>query len=89
MDFFLQLYLKKMINFWNGGRLNDVFDLYLYRISDNPKLQMLREGLKLFLTHFLLKHAQAQKSAEEASLLKERVELATKALEAKEPKLKL
>lgn len=50
---------------------------------------MLREGLKLFLTHFLLKHAQAQKSAEETSLLKERVEIATKALEAKEPKLKL
>lgn len=50
---------------------------------------MLREGLKLFLTHFLLKHAEAQKSAEEASLIKERVELATKALEAKEPKLKL
>lgn len=50
---------------------------------------MLREGLKLFLTHFLLKNVQAQKNAEEASLLKERVELATKALQAKESKLKL
>lgn len=50
---------------------------------------MLRESLKLFLTHFLLKNAQAQKNAEEASLLKERVEVATKALQAKEPKLKL
>lgn len=79
----------KLRNFWDERRLNNIFDLYLYRVSDNPKLGMLREGLKLFLTHFLLKHAQAQKSAEEASLLKERVELATKALEAKEPKLKL
>lgn len=79
----------KLRNFWDERRLNNIFDLYLYRVSDNPKLGMLQEGLKLFLTHFLLKHAQAQKSAEEASLLKERVELATKALEAKEPKLKL
>ncbi|XP_057272461.1 nucleolar MIF4G domain-containing protein 1 [Pezoporus wallicus] len=66
----------------------DLCDIFV-RISDNPKLGMLREGLKLFLTHFLLKNVQAQKSAEEASLLKERVELATKALQAKECKLRL
>ncbi|KAM9022701.1 nucleolar MIF4G domain-containing protein 1 [Ara ararauna] len=66
----------------------DLCDIFV-RISDNPKLGMLREGLKLFLTHFLLKNVQAQKSAEEASLLKERVELATRALQAKESKLRL
>ncbi|XP_010019828.1 PREDICTED: nucleolar MIF4G domain-containing protein 1, partial [Nestor notabilis] len=66
----------------------DLCDIFV-RISDNSKLGMLREGLKLFLTHFLLKNVQAQKSAEEASLLKERVELATKALQAKESKLRL
>lgn len=80
---------KKWRHFWNSGELNTGFDLYLYRLSDNPKLGMLREGLKLFLTHFLLKNVQAQKNTEEASLLKERVELATKALQAKESKLKL
>ncbi|XP_033924035.1 nucleolar MIF4G domain-containing protein 1 [Melopsittacus undulatus] len=66
----------------------DLCDIFV-RISDNPKLGMLREGLKLFLTHFLLKNVEAQKSAEEASLLKEKVELATKALQAKESKLRL
>ncbi|XP_051856932.1 nucleolar MIF4G domain-containing protein 1 isoform X2 [Antechinus flavipes] len=52
------------------------------RVSDNPKLIMLREGLKLFISHFLVKNAQAQ-SAEEANLLKERAELATKSLQGK------
>ncbi|XP_061205461.1 nucleolar MIF4G domain-containing protein 1 [Neopsephotus bourkii] len=66
----------------------DLCDIFV-RVSDNPKLGMLREGLKLFLTHFLLKNVQAKKSAEEASLLRERVELATKALQAKESKLRL
>ncbi|XP_035174866.1 nucleolar MIF4G domain-containing protein 1 [Oxyura jamaicensis] len=66
----------------------DVGDIFR-RISDNPKLGTLREGLKLFLTHFLLKNVQVQKSDEEASLLKERVELASKALQPKESKFKL
>ncbi|XP_056341351.1 LOW QUALITY PROTEIN: nucleolar MIF4G domain-containing protein 1 [Oenanthe melanoleuca] len=82
---FLRQVLSTLLTKADEEEITDIF----VRISDNPKLGMLREGLKLFLTHFLLKHAQAQKSAEEASLLKERVELATKALEAKEPKLKL
>ncbi|XP_041264855.1 nucleolar MIF4G domain-containing protein 1 [Onychostruthus taczanowskii] len=82
---FLRQVLSTLLTKADEEEITDIF----MRISDNPKLGMLREGLKLFLTHFLLKHAQAQKSAEEASLLKERVELATKALEAKEPKLKL
>ncbi|XP_027504224.1 nucleolar MIF4G domain-containing protein 1 [Corapipo altera] len=82
---FLRQVLSTLLIKADAEELTDIF----MRVSDNPKLGMLREGLKLFLTHFLLKHAQAQKSAEEASLIKERVELATKALEAKEPKLKL
>ncbi|KAI1242589.1 Nucleolar MIF4G domain-containing protein 1, partial [Lamprotornis superbus] len=82
---FLRQVLSTLLTRADEEEITDIF----IRISDNSKLGILREGLKLFLTHFLLKHAQAQKSAEEASLLKERVELATKALEAKEPKLKL
>lgn len=46
---------------------------------------MLREGLKLFISHFLLKSAQWQGSAE----LSERAQVATKALEARAAKLKL
>ncbi|KFP77979.1 Nucleolar MIF4G domain-containing protein 1, partial [Acanthisitta chloris] len=82
---FLRQVLSMLLIKADAEELTDIF----MRVSDNPKLGMLRESLKLFLTHFLLKHAQAQKSAEETALLKERVELATKALEAKEPKLKL
>ncbi|XP_008161207.2 nucleolar MIF4G domain-containing protein 1 [Chrysemys picta bellii] len=59
------------------------------RLTDNPKLGMLREGLKLFLSHFFLKNVQAHKSAEEASLLKERVELVSRTLQARESRLKL
>ncbi|XP_053916344.1 nucleolar MIF4G domain-containing protein 1 isoform X2 [Cuculus canorus] len=82
---FLRQVLSTLLIKADAEEVSDIF----VRISDNPKLGILREGLKLFLNHFLLKNAQAQKSAEEASLLKERVELATKALQAKEPKLKL
>ncbi|XP_074918301.1 nucleolar MIF4G domain-containing protein 1 isoform X2 [Chelonoidis abingdonii] len=59
------------------------------RLTDNPKLGMLREGLKLFLSHFFLKNVQAHKSTEEASLLKERVELVSRTLQARESRLKL
>ncbi|XP_010120068.1 PREDICTED: nucleolar MIF4G domain-containing protein 1, partial [Chlamydotis macqueenii] len=82
---FLRQVLSMLLIKADAEELNDIF----VRVSDNPKLGMLREGLKLFLNHFLLKNVEAQKSAEEASLLKERVELATKALQAKETKLKL
>ncbi|KAK4826377.1 hypothetical protein QYF61_008048 [Mycteria americana] len=82
---FLRQVLSTLLTKTDAEELSDIF----VRISDNPKLGMLREGLKLFLNHFLLKNVQAQKSTEEASLLKERVELATKALQAKESKLKL
>lgn len=50
---------------------------------------MLREGLKLFISHFLLKNAQTQAPAEQAALLSERAEVAAKAMEAKEATLKL
>lgn len=50
---------------------------------------MLREGLKLFISHFLLKNVQSQESAEHAALLLEHARVATKAMEAKEAKLKL
>ncbi|KAK2511295.1 Nom1 [Columba guinea] len=82
---FLRQVLSMLLIKADDEEISDIF----VRVSDNPKLGVLREGLKLFLTHFLLKNAQAQKSAEEFSLLKERVELATKALQAKESKLKL
>ncbi|XP_012641726.2 nucleolar MIF4G domain-containing protein 1 [Microcebus murinus] len=59
--------------------------LIFARVSDNPKLGMLREGLKLFISHFLLKNAQAHKSAAEANMLRERADLATKSLQGKAP----
>ncbi|XP_009869959.1 PREDICTED: nucleolar MIF4G domain-containing protein 1, partial [Apaloderma vittatum] len=82
---FLRQVLSMLLTKTDAEELHDIF----VRVSDNPKLGILRESLKLFLNHFLLKNGQAQKSAEETSLLKERVELATKALQSKEPKLKL
>uniref|UniRef100_H0WHX5 Nucleolar MIF4G domain-containing protein 1 n=2 Tax=Otolemur garnettii TaxID=30611 RepID=H0WHX5_OTOGA len=57
--------------------------LIFARVSDNPKLGVLREGLKLFISHFLLKNAQAHRSAHEASMLRERAEVVTKALQGK------
>jgi nucleolar MIF4G domain-containing protein 1 len=47
---------------------------------------MLWEGLKLFISHFLLKNAQPQGPAEQTGLLSEQAEVAP---EAKETKLKL
>lgn len=57
--------------------------LIFSRVSENPKLGMLQEGLKLFISHFLLKHTQTLQSAEEASLLRERAGLASKSLQGK------
>ncbi|KAB5578993.1 hypothetical protein PHYPO_G00189430 [Pangasianodon hypophthalmus] len=54
------------------------------RISGIPKLGMLREGLKLFIRHFLLRSVQT-----EGTLLTERAEVAIKAMEARDAKLKL
>uniref|UniRef100_A0A672L6Z6 Nucleolar MIF4G domain-containing protein 1 n=1 Tax=Sinocyclocheilus grahami TaxID=75366 RepID=A0A672L6Z6_SINGR len=49
------------------------------RISGIPKLGMLREGLKLFISHFLLRNIQTQET-EQAKVLRDRAEVATKAV---------
>ncbi|XP_061778231.1 nucleolar MIF4G domain-containing protein 1 isoform X2 [Nerophis ophidion] len=59
------------------------------RISGIPNLGMLREGLKLFISHFLLKNGPSQESEEQAAMLSERAHIATKAMEAKDVKVKL
>uniref|UniRef100_A0A8D2CMG6 Nucleolar MIF4G domain-containing protein 1 n=1 Tax=Sciurus vulgaris TaxID=55149 RepID=A0A8D2CMG6_SCIVU len=63
----------------------EVEDLALIfaRVSDNPKLGVLREGLKLFIGHFLLRNVQAHQSPEEASILRERASFATRSLQSK------
>lgn len=73
----------------HGHRITSLIVFCLSRISGMPKLGMLREGLKLFISHFLLKNAQSLGNAEQATLLTERAEVATKAMEAREAKLKL
>ncbi|XP_070279673.1 nucleolar MIF4G domain-containing protein 1 isoform X3 [Myotis yumanensis] len=70
-----------------GTEAEDICFIFT-RVSDNPKLGVLREGLKLFISHFLLKSVQAHRSAEEASALRERAELATKALQGR-PSLRM
>uniref|UniRef100_A0A8C8CYV9 Nucleolar MIF4G domain-containing protein 1 n=1 Tax=Oncorhynchus tshawytscha TaxID=74940 RepID=A0A8C8CYV9_ONCTS len=82
---FLRQVLTKLLKDTEMEDLTNIFG----RISGIPKLGMLREGLKLFISHFLLKNAQSQGPAEQADLLSERAEVATKAMEAKETKLKL
>ncbi|XP_055785189.1 nucleolar MIF4G domain-containing protein 1 isoform X1 [Salvelinus fontinalis] len=82
---FLRQVLTKLLKDTETEDLTNIFG----RISGIPKLGMLREGLKLFISHFLLKNAQSQGPAEQADLLSERAEVATKAMEAKETKLKL
>ncbi|KAM6900291.1 nucleolar MIF4G domain-containing protein 1 [Xenentodon cancila] len=82
---FLRQVLTELLKETEPEELGSIFG----RISGIPKLGMLREGLKLFISHFLLKSAQSQGSAEQAALLSERAQVATKAMEAKEAKLKL
>ncbi|KAI5775117.1 NOM1 [Gulo gulo luscus] len=53
------------------------------RVSANPKLGLLREGLKLFIGHFLLRGAPASTSAEAAGRLRARADLSAKALQGK------
>ncbi|XP_049570948.1 nucleolar MIF4G domain-containing protein 1 [Orcinus orca] len=53
------------------------------RVSDSPALGLLREGLKLFISHFLLKGGQAHGGAKEASALRERAELCAGALQGR------
>ncbi|KAH0627591.1 hypothetical protein JD844_003506 [Phrynosoma platyrhinos] len=82
---FLRQVLSALLLKTDPEDLNHIFG----KLAENPKMGMLHEGLKLFLTHFLLKNVQAHKSHEEASLLKQRIELVTKVLKAKESRLKL
>ncbi|KAL2085597.1 hypothetical protein ACEWY4_018917 [Coilia grayii] len=82
---FLRHVLTKLLKETEPEDLMNIFG----RISGIPKLGMLREGLKLFISHFLLKNAQSLENAEQAKLLTERAEVATKAMEAREAKLKL
>ncbi|XP_063063155.1 nucleolar MIF4G domain-containing protein 1 [Engraulis encrasicolus] len=82
---FLRQVLTKLLKETEPEDLINIFG----RISGVPKLGMLREGLKLFISHFLLKNAQSLENAEQAKLLTERAEVATKAMEAREAKLKL
>ncbi|CAK6969299.1 nucleolar MIF4G domain-containing protein 1 [Scomber scombrus] len=82
---FLRQMLTKLLKETEPEDLVSIFG----RISGIPKLGMLREGLKLFISHFLLKNAKSQGPAEQADMLSERAQVATKAMEAKEAKLKL
>ncbi|KAM6978089.1 nucleolar MIF4G domain-containing protein 1-like [Aplochiton taeniatus] len=82
---FLRQVLTKLLKETEPKDLENIFG----RISGIPKLGMLREGLKLFISHFLLKNAQSQAPADQAALLLERAQVATTAMEAKEAKLQL
>ncbi|KAI7814901.1 nucleolar MIF4G domain-containing protein 1 [Triplophysa rosa] len=82
---FLKQILLKLLKETEPEDLVNIFG----RISGIPKLGMLREGLKLFISHFLLRNTQTQEPAEQAKVLLDRAEVATKAMEALEAKLKL
>ncbi|XP_033854614.3 nucleolar MIF4G domain-containing protein 1-like [Acipenser ruthenus] len=82
---FLRQLLSKLLCETEPEELKDIFG----RISGIPKLGMLREGLKLFITHFLLKNALSLGTAEQASLLKERAGVAEQGMQVKDAKLKL
>ncbi|XP_028290941.1 nucleolar MIF4G domain-containing protein 1 [Gouania willdenowi] len=82
---FLRQMLTKVLIESEPEELTNIFG----RISGIPKLGMLRESLKLFISHFLLKNASSQGTPEQAAVLSERAQLASTAMEAKEDKLKL
>ncbi|XP_055063037.2 nucleolar MIF4G domain-containing protein 1 [Misgurnus anguillicaudatus] len=82
---FLKQILLKLLKETEPEDLVNIFG----RISGIPNLGMLREGLKLFISHFLLRNAHTQEPAEQAKVLIDRAEVATRAMEAREAKLKL
>ncbi|XP_056317885.1 nucleolar MIF4G domain-containing protein 1 [Danio aesculapii] len=82
---FLKQILSKLLKETEPEDLLNIFG----RISGIPKLGMLREGLKLFISHFLLRTVHTQEPAEQAKVLKDRAEVATKAMEARDAKIKL
>ncbi|PWA18246.1 hypothetical protein CCH79_00004111 [Gambusia affinis] len=82
---FLRQVLTKLLKETEPEEIACIFG----RISGIVKLGLLREGLKLFISHFLLKNSQSQGPAEHAAFLQERAQVATKAMETKDFKLKL
>ncbi|XP_010366460.1 nucleolar MIF4G domain-containing protein 1 [Rhinopithecus roxellana] len=76
-------FLRKVLSILLTETETEDLSLIFTRVSDNPKLGMLREGLKLFISHFLLKNAQAHRSADEDNVLRERADLVTKCLQGK------
>ncbi|CAL8313708.1 unnamed protein product [Merluccius merluccius] len=82
---FLRQVLSRLLKDGQPEELVAIFS----RISGVPQLSMLREGLKLFISHFLLKNAESQGSGDQARLLLEHAQIATKAMEAKDAKLRL
>ncbi|PNJ31244.1 NOM1 isoform 1 [Pongo abelii] len=76
-------FLRKVLSILLMETEVEDLSLIFTRVSDNPKLGMLREGLKLFISHFLLKNAQAHRSADEANMLRAKADLATRCLQGK------
>lgn len=81
---FLRQVLHKLLMDTEPEEIAMVFQ----RISGIPALAMLREGLNLFISHFLLKNASNLSSSEQVNLLKERIAIAEKALQTKDTGLK-
>ncbi|XP_043101737.1 nucleolar MIF4G domain-containing protein 1 [Puntigrus tetrazona] len=81
---FLKQVLTKILKETEPEDLVNIFG----RISGIPKLGMLREGLKLFISHFLLRNIQTEET-EQAKVLKDRAEVAARAMEARDAKIKL
>lgn len=75
-------FLRKLLSLLLLGTEPEDLAAIFTRVSDNPKLGVLREGLKLFISHFLLRHGQAQ-HPKETALLQERAELSTQALQGR------
>uniref|UniRef100_A0A1A8HNA5 Nucleolar MIF4G domain-containing protein 1 n=1 Tax=Nothobranchius korthausae TaxID=1143690 RepID=A0A1A8HNA5_9TELE len=82
---FLRQVLTKLLKESESEDLVNIFG----RVSGIPKLRMLREGLKLFISHFLLKNTSSLGPAEQAAVLSEHAQVAVKAMEAREATLKL
>ncbi|XDV18064.1 hypothetical protein PO909_023837 [Leuciscus waleckii] len=82
---FLKQILLKLLKETEPEDLVNIFG----RISGIPELGMLREGLKLFISHFLLRTIQTQEPSEQAKALMDRAEVATKAMEARDAQIKL
>ena len=58
------------------------------RVAPSPKLRLFREGLRLFIRHFMLRPSSTKfLSEEELALLEDRAAMAEKALTAAESEL--